>query len=329
MCHWSYFLIGNGSGPPELAASRGLLRCERRARVGAAPAQPGAVAPSTNLRCQSSSTRSAQIRSALSAVPASLSRTSAPDRRGVEEASLPHRSGREAVVDEWAEVLVDPGPERCAEARLGPPDDRLGKHTLHRLLEHVLAGRPPELQPGGNVTSEVDQLVVEQRDPDLGRRRHAHPVRVGEVEARQERLHVEVQQAVQPDLAGSARRVLAVAVKRVVGAELGAKIGAQEARELLGSVVGRVGQVAIHERLVEAAQQLHRVTARSAHPAGLAHRQAAIQRGADRLRRPRGKRSTGRVSWAARWRGYPAKISSAPIPLRITVSRSLPAEQIR
>ena len=88
--------------------------------------------------------------------------------------------------------------ELARRIRPSAPDRLSREATLHRTLEYVLPGHAPQFESGRNPAGQGDELVIEQRHANLGRCRHAHLVRVSEVEAGKERLHVQVKELIEP-----------------------------------------------------------------------------------------------------------------------------------
>src|SRR5947209_550472 len=89
------------------------------------------------------------------------------DVRGVEDPALSARLRQQQLPDKVAKLSSEPAPERDAKAMLGPVNDLVRQDPPQGTLEDVLC-RPvvqPELR--GNRGGELDQFVIEQRDPCL------------------------------------------------------------------------------------------------------------------------------------------------------------------
>ena len=99
---------------------------------------------------------------------------------------------------------------RCVtQARSGAPNDAFGRSTISfgsqasaASFSASLLARPWIFSVPGNENAARDDDRVDERHPDLGRRGHAGPVGVGEVEPRQE--HPRVGQAHPVDVVGRA-----------------------------------------------------------------------------------------------------------------------------
>src|SRR5204863_4936175 len=98
-----------------------------------------------------------------------------------------------------------------------------------------------------------------------------HLVRVGESEARQEGLQIDVEQLVQPVLVSYVARVFLVVAERVVGVKLGAELWTEERRQLVISVIRAIGEVPLQRGLVDPSYELHQVPPRAPEASRAAH----------------------------------------------------------
>ena len=127
-----------------------------------------------------------------------------PDVVGVEQRAHGHRIERRAderaraeqhVAGHLAEVLAEPRVERHPEPDLATIDDALGQVPAGHLLEHPLRLAPVHLHPRRQGERQLDQVVVEERRPQLDRGRHGHAVTPLEQVVGQPPLAVERQHA--------------------------------------------------------------------------------------------------------------------------------------
>src|SRR6266540_3187897 len=190
----------------------------------------------------------------------------------VEESPCGDAFRREEIVHHRLQVADEPRSHGSAEPRLRPPDHLPRKDALHALLEQVLPSQTLQLELGRDAARQRDQLVVKQRNTHLGRSRHAHLVRIREVQAWKEGLLVDVEDLVQPVLVADTVEVGAVAAVRIVAVQLEAYIWAQDSLEVIALVVRTVGQVPADGILVESADELAQVSPRAPHPPRTAER---------------------------------------------------------
>lgn len=143
-----------------------------------------------NSRCHSSNVIIAQILTALSSLPSSLA---AMMRRTSAGFSKP----RSFTTDGESNSSTVGRSSPTTQERMGGPNTALGRQmtscgstgTMLRLKMYLRVSLR-SFSSGGIRALERDELVVQQRDANLRRRRHAHLVGVAEVEARKERLEV-------------------------------------------------------------------------------------------------------------------------------------------
>src|SRR5207245_489208 len=84
------------------------------------------------------------------------------------------RAPSKAVVALSPQFVAEPAAHGRAEPCLRPPDHIMREAALHASLEHVLSRQSTKLEVGGYPRCMRDDLVVEQRHPDLGGGCHAH-----------------------------------------------------------------------------------------------------------------------------------------------------------
>src|SRR5882762_8649641 len=116
----------------------------------------------------------------------------------VEDPAPPAPLREEQVADEGTEPPSKPASERHGEPVLRPVDDLIRQDPAHGALEDVLRRLATQVELRRNRLSELDELVVEQRDPRLEGVRHAHPVHLGEDVQRKIALEVQVLERRQP-----------------------------------------------------------------------------------------------------------------------------------
>src|SRR2546423_15112962 len=136
----------------------------------------------------------------------------APDLRGAEEAAASDRLLRKQVVNERAQRPAQPRAHGSAEARLLSPRNVARQKAFGGALQYVLPSKAPQLQSRQHARGQFDELVVQERHAHFQSRRHRSPVRVVEVQAGKEGLHVNVEQAVERRGAAAALEVATVQV---------------------------------------------------------------------------------------------------------------------
>src|SRR5207245_9231818 len=114
-----------------------------------------------------------------------------------EETSAPQSLVRKEVLNKRSKRSYEPRPNWRSEPSLAAPDDIARQHFLLAALEDVFAPKAFDLKIRRDPCRERDELVVEQRHSDLDGCGHAHLVGVREIQARQERHRVEVQEPAQ------------------------------------------------------------------------------------------------------------------------------------
>src|SRR5437867_1218158 len=120
------------------------------------------------------------------------------DVRSVEYPAPPAPLREEQLANEGAEPPSKPVSERYGEPVLRPVDDLIRQDPAHGALENVLRRPATQVELRRNRLSELDELVVEQRDPSLEGVRHAHPVHLGEDVQGEIALEIQVLQRRQP-----------------------------------------------------------------------------------------------------------------------------------
>src|SRR2546426_996406 len=120
------------------------------------------------------------------------------DVRRVEYPAPPAPLREEQLANEGAEPPSKPVSERYGEPVLPPLDDLIRQDPAHGALENVLRRPATQVELRRNRLSELDELVVEQRDPRLEGVRHAHPVHFGEDVQGEIALEIQVLQRRQP-----------------------------------------------------------------------------------------------------------------------------------
>src|SRR5580765_1191170 len=88
-----------------------------------------------------------------------------------EEALLAQALLGQDIAHVVVQVMAEPGGHRHVEPALLAIENLAGKPMCHGPLEEILLAQAPELQLGRDRRRELDQLVVDERDPRLERMR--------------------------------------------------------------------------------------------------------------------------------------------------------------
>ena len=188
-------------------------------------------------RYHSSSVSSCQICLERSSRPACSSSMRPQQRLAADHPGPDELAVDEHVVDDLPQVVAHPRAEGDAERGLGPVHDLVRQPALGRLLERDLALAPLDLRAAGDRERRLRHDGIDERDAHLDRGRHAGPVRVGEVEPRQEQARVG--QAHPVDLVRQRVVVVDVAVLLDHVVHVAGEVRADEGGQLAG-VVERV-----------------------------------------------------------------------------------------